>query len=138
MKTSSVTLTLIGLAVQLWAGMWKSRFYIMYFSLCVRDVSELTCGSLNEMFTQIPRTPPHGHVIKGDSLLPVGVGSVGTAAGMCQSAVRMHRVASGLITTGNHCHSCEPWDKMIKMCPTFTFSSFFYPTPKKLLMKSSD
>lgn len=100
--------------------MWKTLFYIMYF-LCVWDVSELTCGSLNEMFTQIPHTPPHGHVIKDDTFFLWELAARKRQCECARMLCTIYWVASGLITTGNHCHSCEPWDKMIKLCPTFAF-----------------
>lgn len=92
-----------------------------YVFLCVWDVSELTCGSLNEMFAQIPHTPPHGHVIKDDTFSLWGLAIYRQQGECARMLCTIYWVASGLITTRNHYHSCQLWDKMIKLRPTFSF-----------------
>lgn len=82
-KTSSVTLTLIGLARSCGQGCGKVHFYIMRFSVRARCFLKTTRGSVNEMFTQIPRTPPHGHVIQDDTSVP----GESAAVGMCQEVM---------------------------------------------------
>lgn len=98
--------------------MGKTLFYIICF--CVWDVSELTRGSLNEMLTQIHLLPN-----MQSKTIPSSCGSW-RCANSCENVPECYVqyisiVASGLMTTGNYCHSCQLWDKMRKLCPTFTF-----------------
>lgn len=115
------------ISVQLWAAA-KTLFSIMCF--CVWAVSELTCGSLNEMFTQIPHIPPRGHAIRDDTFFLWVVEVHKQQWESYKPLCTIRWVSSGLITTDNHCHSFQLWNKMIKLWPTFTFFL-------NLLMKST-
>lgn len=62
---------------------------------------------------------PCGHVIKDDTLFLREL-AVNKRQWICARMLcTIYWVAGGLITIRNRCHSCQLWNKMIKLCPTF-------------------